>query len=313
MKKVAVIAVGGNALIVDNSKVSIEDQYVAVQDTSKHLVDFIQQGWTVVLTHGNGPQVGHILQRSEAARGKVHPVPMDVAVADTQGSIGYHFQQALQNEFALRGMANRALTVVTQVVVDSADPAFQSPTKPIGSFMDETTANQRKESEGWQIMEDAGRGWRRVVPSPQPKEILEFDAIVDLVKLGYSVVAGGGGGIPVIKTDDGYRGVAAVIDKDLASSLLAQKLKADTLLISTGVEKVSLNFGKPDQIDLSRITLSEAKRYLAEGHFKPGSMKPKVEAALAFVEKTGGRALITDPPNMARALRGETGTEIVAD
>lgn len=312
MSKVAVIAVGGNALIVDNNKVTIEDQYQAVLSTSKHLVDFIQQGWTVVLTHGNGPQVGYILQRAEAARGKVHPVPMDVAVADTQGAIGYHFQQAMQNEFARRNMSNAAVTVITQMEVDAHDPAFANPTKPIGSFLDEATARERQAKEGWQIMEDAGRGWRRVVPSPRPQKILEFQAIVSLVQQGFSVVASGGGGIPVIQTPEGYKGVAAVIDKDLASSLLAEKLKADLLLISTGVEQVCLNFGNPDQQQLAQMTVSQAKQYLSEGHFKPGSMKPKVEAAVAFVERTQGRALITDPPNMARALAGETGTEIVA-
>ena len=311
MSKVAVVAVGGNALIVDSQHQSIEDQYQAVISTTRHLVDLIQEGWTVVLTHGNGPQVGFILQRSELARQSVHSVPMDVAVADTQGAIGYHFQQALFNEFAARKIERQAVTLVTQVVVDENDAAFQSPSKPIGAFMDEATARAREKDDDWKVIEDSGRGWRRVVASPKPRQILELDAINSLVKSGFMVVAVGGGGIPVVKTEAGYLGVAAVIDKDLASSLLAQQLKSDLFLVSTAVEAVCIHFGTPKQEELRDLHLADARRYLAEGHFKAGSMKPKVEAAIAYVEATGGLAVITNPENMAKAVAGKAGTRIL--
>lgn len=305
---------GGNALIKDSAHQTIPDQYQAVVETSRYLTDLIEEGMNVVLTHGNGPQVGFIMLRSELAREHVHPIPLDVAVADTQGAIGYHFQQCLNNEFRRRDMTRLAVTVVTTVVVDPADPAFQAPTKPVGVFMSEETARFRQQHDGWVVMEDAGRGWRRVVASPQPHAILELDAILNLVSQGFTLVACGGGGIPVIEGDNGdYRGVAAVIDKDLASSLLARQMKADVFLVSTGVETVFLNWGKPEQVELRRVTVSEARRYLAEGHFKPGSMKPKVEAVLAFLEGGGRRAIITNPANMGRAVRGETGTEFVLD
>ena len=311
MSKVAVIAVGGNALIVDNAHIAIEDQHKAIVSTAHHIVDLIEDGWTVVLTHGNGPQVGFILQRSELARPKIHQIPMDIAVADTQGSIGYHFQQALLNEFDRRGIKRQAVTVVTQVVVDKNDPAFQKPTKPIGAFMDEATAREREKAEGWNVMEDAGRGWRRVVASPKPQSIVEFDAIRHLVGAGFSVIAVGGGGVPVVHDGNGYQGVAAVIDKDLASSLVAQHLKSDMFLISTAVEAVCIHFGTPQQEALRDMSLAQARQYLSEGHFKAGSMKPKVEAAIAYVEATGGRAIITNPESMLKAVRGEAGTRIV--
>ncbi len=305
---------GGNALIKDAAHQTIPDQYQAVVETSRYLTDLIEAGMNVVLTHGNGPQVGFIMLRSELAREHVHPIPLDVAVADTQGAIGYHFQQCLNNEFRRRDMTRLAVTVVTTVVVDPADPAFLAPTKPVGVFMSEETARFRQQHDGWVVMEDAGRGWRRVVASPQPHAILELDAILNLVSQGFTLVACGGGGIPVIEGNNGdYRGVAAVIDKDLASSLLARQMKADVFLVSTGVETVFLNWGKPDQVELRRVTVAQARRYLEEGHFKPGSMKPKVEAVLAFLEGGGRRAIITNPPNMGRAVRGETGTEFVLD
>jgi len=304
--------VGGNALIKDPAHQTIPDQYQAVVETSRYLTDLIESGMNVVLTHGNGPQVGFIMLRSELAREHVHPIPMDVAVADTQGAIGYHFQQCLNNEFRRRNMIRLAVAVVTTVVVDPADPAFSQPTKPVGVFMSEETARIRQQHDGWVVMEDAGRGWRRVVPSPQPHAIVELDAILNLVSQGFTLVACGGGGIPVVEGDQGeLRGVAAVIDKDLASSLLARQMKADVFLVSTGVETVFLNYGRPDQQELRRVTLAEARQYLQEGHFKPGSMKPKVEAVLAFLEGGGRRAIITNPPNMERAVRGETGTEFV--
>jgi len=311
LSRVAVIAVGGNSLVLDNRRNSFEDQYASILDTSRYIVELVGDGWTVVITHGNGPQVGFSLQRSELARRSVSPVPMDGAVADTQGTLGYQFQQVLGNLFRQRGITKEVATVITQVEVSDQDPAFQNPTKPIGSFMDEATARQRGEQDGWSVMEDAGRGWRRVVPSPRPQSILESPVIATLVAAGVCVICCGGGGIPVLREGDNYVGVAAVIDKDFASALLASEMKADMFLMSTGVSQVSLHFGTPEQQDLSRINLAEARQYLAEGHFKSGSMKPKIEAAIAFVESTGGRAVITSPDRIGDAVLGAAGTEIV--
>lgn len=309
--KIAVVAVGGNALIKDKTKKTIPDQYEASSETMGHIASMIQGGWDVVITHGNGPQVGFILRRSELARHELHPVSLDYCGADTQGAIGYMFQRALRNEFKDRGMDKVAATIVTQVQVDAADPAFKNPTKPIGSFMDEDTAKERI-AEGQDFVEDAGRGWRRVVPSPLPMGIIEEDAIRSLVQAGFVVVATGGGGIPVVEDENGELiGIEAVIDKDFASSLLANNINADLLLISTAVEKVALNFNQPDQVWLDEITVAEAKQYIEEGHFLPGSMLPKMKACIKFLENGGEKALITDPPNIPRALNGETGTWIV--
>lgn len=307
---VAVVAIGGNSLIKDKQHTAVKFQWDAVRETCTHITDMIQQGWDVVVTHGNGPQVGFILRRNELAAHELHTTPMDVIGADTQGSIGYMLQQALDNEFTRRRMDRRAQTIVTQVLVDRDDPAFQNPTKPIGGFLTEEEA-QRFANEGWPVVEDAGRGWRRIVPSPQPMEVLEEDAIRSAVRQGWIVIAVGGGGIPVVRNTKGeLRGVAAVIDKDLASGLLARRIQADLFLISTAVEKVAINFGKPNQRWLDRMTVSQAKQYLQEGHFAPGSMKPKIEACIAFLEAGGEAALITNPENIARALGGETGTRI---
>jgi carbamate kinase len=310
---VAVIAVGGNALIQDSRHASFEDQRQRMEAASVQVVDLIAAGWSVVLVHGNGPQVGFSMQRSELARSNVDPVPMDAAVAETQGTMGYAFQQCIGNLLRQRNLSTGTVSLITQVEVDVDDPAFQHPTKPVGAFMDEATAQHRREQDAWQVMEDAGRGWRRVVASPRPVEIVEWDLLEKLVRAGACVVCAGGGGVPVVRTALGYRGVAAVIDKDLTSSLLAQRLRADLLLISTGVEKVCLHFGTPQQQELSRLTASQARQHLLEGHFKVGSMKPKIDAGLAFVESTGGRIVITDAPNIARAVAGETGTEILPD
>lgn len=308
-RKVAVVAVGGNALVREKGKESLSDQYTAVCLTMPYIVDMIQDGWNVILTHGNGPQVGFILRRSELSLSEVHSIPLDYAGSNTQGSIGYMFQTALQNEFKRRGMSNQAATVITETLVDKNDPAFKNPTKPIGSFMDEQTALQRRDKEGWSVMEDAGRGWRRVVASPSPKKILQQDAILSLVGSGFTVVAVGGGGIPVIENEEGnIEGVEAVIDKDLASALFASSINADLFLISTEVEKVAINFNKPDVQWLDKLTVEDAKKYLAEGQFGKGSMEPKVKAILNFLECGGKKALITNPDNMRRALRGETGT-----
>lgn len=308
--KVAVVAVGGNALVKDNSKQSIPDQYAAASETMGYVADMITAGWDVVLTHGNGPQVGFTLRRSELAAGEVPPMPLDYGGAETQGWIGYMFQKALHNEFKHRGMDKQAATVVTQCLVDRDDPAFSKPTKPIGSFLDEAAAKERMQ-EGKTFVEDAGRGWREVVASPQPQAIIEAPAIKQLIGAGMTVIAVGGGGIPVIESETGdLVGTAAVIDKDFASSLLAGELGADLLLISTAVEKVAIHFNTPEQRDLDQMTIAEAEQYIQEGHFAPGSMLPKVQACIRFLKNGGKQALITDPPNLARALAGETGTWI---
>lgn len=311
MSKVAVIAVGGNSLILDEKHKAIPDQYAATVETSKHIAGMIQAGWNVVLTHGNGPQVGFILRRSELSMHELHPVPLDYCGADSQGAIGYMFQRALHNEFHKRGMNNQAATVVTQVLVDTHDPAFQNPSKPIGSFMSAENAARKRAEEGWQMVEDAGRGWRRVVPSPLPKAIVERDAIDALIRSGCVVICSGGGGIPVAENENGELvGVEAVIDKDFAGSLLARSINADMFLISTAVEKVALNFNKPNQQWLDHMTLDQAKTFLAEGHFAKGSMGPKIQAVIWFLEGGGKEALITNPENLERALNGETGTRI---
>ena len=314
MTKLAVVAIGGNSLIKDEAHQSVPDQFNAVRATAVHIAGMIEQGWNVVITHGNGPQVGFILLRSELASKVMHTVPLDSCGADTQGAIGYMIQQALYNEFLHRGIQRQCTTLVTQVVVDRNDPAMQNPSKPIGSFYKEEDARSKMSKEGWIMVEDAGRGWRRVVPSPIPREIVERDAIDKLIKSGFIVIAVGGGGIPVVHDDSGtLSGVEAVIDKDLASGLLANELNADLLLISTAVEKAALNFKKPDQRDLDRITLNEAKRYYEEGHFAKGSMGPKVKAVINYLERGGSAALITMPETIGSALKGDTGTWIVKD
>jgi carbamate kinase len=301
-------------LIKDRQHQTVEDQYQAAKETCYHIVDMIEQGWDVAIGHGNGPQVGFILRRSEIAAkvAGMHEVPLDACGADTQGAIGYALQQNLANEFKRRGMRKHAATVVTQVVVDRNDPSFQNPTKPIGGFMDEGEAKERAEKEGWTVVEDAGRGWRRVVASPLPQEIVELGAVKELLEAGIITITVGGGGIPVIRNEEGnLEGTAAVIDKDYASSLLARSINADLFLISTAVEKVYVNFNKPDQQALDVMTVAGAKRYMAEGHFAKGSMLPKIQAIIWFLEAGGKEALITNPENIARALRGETGTRIV--
>ncbi len=315
--KLAVIAIGGNSLIKDEQHKTVEDQYLAAKETTFHIADMIEAGWDVAIGHGNGPQVGFILRRSEIAAKMegMHEVPLDVCGADSQGAIGYALQQNLQNELYRRGIKKSIATVVTQVMVDKNDSAFKNPSKPIGSFMDEAEAKRREKEMGWSVVEDAGRGWRRVVASPLPKEVVELEAVEALITAGTIVITVGGGGIPVIDiSDHEYQGVAAVIDKDFASSLLARLIKADLLLISTAVEKVALNFGKPEQKWLDKMTLAEAKAYLAEGiHFAKGSMAPKIQAAIWYLEAMPkGKALITNPENIGRALKGETGTWISA-
>jgi carbamate kinase len=308
----AVVAIGGNSLIKDPAHQTVEDQYQAASDTTGHIAPLIRDGWDIVIVHGNGPQVGFILRRSELAAHELHEVPLDACGADTQGAIGYALQQNLQNDLRRMGVPKRVVTIVTQVEVDADDPAFEHPSKPIGSFMDAAKADERR-VDGWDMVEDAGRGWRRVVASPLPKRIVELDTIGALLDSGSTVIAVGGGGIPVVAQPNGdLRGAAAVIDKDRAAALVGTSLGAELLLISTGVEKVALNFGKPDQVDLDTITVDQARGYLDEGtHFAKGSMAPKIEAAISFLEGGGELVIITDPDHIGAAVAGETGTRIV--
>ncbi len=306
----AVVAIGGNSLIKDPAHQTVPDQYAAASETSERIAPLIADGWDVVIVHGNGPQVGFILRRSELSAHELHEVPLDACVADTQGAIGYVLQQNLQNDFRRMGVPKRVVSVVTQVEVDATDPAFRNPTKPIGSFMDEAKAAERR-AEGWVVREDAGRGWRCVVASPRPRRIVELDTIVALLESGTTVIGAGGGGIPVVRTEAGLRGVAAVIDKDLAAAMLATSIDADLLLISTGVEKVAIHFGTPEQADLDEITAAQARSLLAEGHFPAGSMGPKIEAAIEYLEAGGRRVIITDPDSIGDAVAGLTGTHLV--
>jgi len=314
-RRSAVVAIGGNSLIKDKTHQSVRDQYVAAGETCWHIASMIKDGWDVAIGHGNGPQVGFILRRSELASHELHEVPLDVCGADSQGAIGYALAQNLENDFRRLGIDRHAVCVVTQMEVAADDPAFSSPTKPIGSFMDEPQAVRRRDEEGWSVVEDAGRGWRRVVASPKPLRIVEIEAVRDLMSAGFVVITVGGGGIPVVADADGnLSGVAAVIDKDLASSLLATEIGAELLMITTAVEKVALRYGTPEQEWVDRMTLSQAKEYLAEGtHFAAGSMAPKMAAVVGFLERGGATAIITDPENVERALAGETGTTIVRD
>lgn len=309
-----VVAIGGNALIRDKQHQTVPDQMAALEETSHHLAALVADGWRLAIGHGNGPQVGFILRRSELAAHELHEVPLDVCGADSQGAIGYELQQALGHEFARRGIAREAVTVVTQVEVDGADPAFQHPTKPIGSFLDEEAAVRRRAA-GWTVIEDAGRGNRVVIASPRPTRIVELAAVRALVAAGFVVITVGGGGIPVVADRDGLlHGAPAVIDKDFASSLLASELGADLFVIATAIERVALDFGTPQQRFVDRLTLSEARQHLAEGsHFAAGSMAPKIEACIQFLERGGREAVITDPSHLRAAVRGEAGTHIVGD
>ncbi|MGA2530683.1 MAG: carbamate kinase [Acidimicrobiales bacterium] len=310
----AVVAIGGNSLIKDKKHETVEDQYIAAQETCHHIVAMIREGWNVAISHGNGPQVGFILRRSELAAHEMHEVPLDVCGADSQGAIGYALQQNLCNEFRRLNMGREAATVICQTEVAADDPAFKNPSKPIGGFMDEEQAERRRK-EGWDIVSDAGRGFRRVVASPQPLRIVELPAIKALISAGVVVVTVGGGGIPVVADENGdLHGVAAVIDKDLASALLANNLGADLLIISTAVEKVALNFGTPEETQVDHLSLEQAKAYLAEGkHFAKGSMAPKIQAVVNYLSNGGTTAIVTNPENVARALHGETGTLFTKD
>ncbi|MBW2487152.1 MAG: carbamate kinase [Deltaproteobacteria bacterium] len=312
--KLAFIAIGGNSLIKSKNLQTVADQHHAIRDTVSHVADLIEQGYQVVISHGNGPQVGFIMLRSEVARREtgLHLVPLVNVVADTQGSIGYQIQQSLNNELAARGQKGQSVTVVTQVVVDKEDPGFKNPAKPVGEFYDaDQIENIRRDYPDWSLVPDAGRGFRRVVPSPEPLEVVERPVIESLLKSGYHVVAAGGGGIPVVRTDQGLEGVDAVVDKDLASAMLACQLGADLLIISTAVEQVVLNFGTPDARGIDKMTVDEAEQYIAEGHFAPGSMLPKIQSALRFLKNGGHEVIITAPEFIKAAVNQGKGTHIV--
>jgi carbamate kinase len=310
-RKTAVVAIGGNSLIKDDKHQTVAHQLKAARETCRHIAGMIEQGWKVIITHGNGPQVGFILLRSELASRFLPTTPLDSCGAETQGSLGYMIQQSLHNEFKQRDIKNFVATVVTQVLVKKNDPAFKHPTKPIGPFYTKRKAERHRREKGWDIMEDAGRGWRRVVPSPKPIRIIEQEVIKSLTDHGVTVIAAGGGGIPVVEERGKLKGIEAVIDKDYASALLASGVEADLFLISTAVEKVALNFGKADEQLLDIITLAEAKKYLKEGHFHAGSMRPKIQAIINYLENGGKEALITNPENLERAILGKTGTHIL--
>lgn len=310
--KLIVVAIGGNSLIEDAKHVTVANQYEAARKTAAHIVKLVKAGHRVVIAHGNGPQVGFILLRAEYAKSILHTVPLDSCVADTQGAIGYQLQMALHNEFVRADSMGAVATVVTQVEVDPLDPSFQNPSKPIGSFMSKEDAEQRRLNDGWDVVEDAGRGYRRVVASPKPVSIIELETVRTLVEHGVIVIAAGGGGIPVVRKDDGtLEGREAVIDKDLAAALMAKELKADLFVISTAVEKVCLNYGRPGQLTLDTINLEDCERYVKAGHFAPGSMLPKIQAMMDFVRSTGNVGLITSPEHIYGALYGDEGTKIV--
>ena len=312
MKPTTVLAVGGNSLIRSKDRTSFADQLESVRDTSRHIADLVEAGNEVVVTHGNGPQVGFILIRSHLARNRLPEVPFDACNAQTQAEIGYMLQQSLDNEFARRGVNKPVVTVVTQVVVEAEDPAFTNPSKPVGPFYTKAEAARLERELGWAVREDAGRGFRRLVPSPRPVDVVEQKDIECLLKTGTVVIACGGGGIPVVRRDGQLTGVAAVIDKDLASSLLAGEVGAQRLVISTAVPQVCLDFGQPNQRPIRQASASEMKQHMAAKQFPTGSMGPKIEAALDFLDRGGKEVIITDPEHLAEAMAGKAGTRITA-
>jgi len=315
MISTTVIAIGGNALVADKDHDGIAGQYQACVEICGYIAPLLRDpDRRVAITHGNGPQVGVILRRSELTSQTLHAVPLDICVAETQGAIGYQIQLALGNALRRLAIDRLVVTVVTLCPVDRTDPAFEHPSKPIGSFLSKEQAERHHAAEGWDVAEDAGRGWRRVVASPLPRAILEIGAVKSLLKAGVVVVAAGGGGIALVDDADRMmRGAAAVIDKDHASSLLARHLGAELLVISTSVDRAYLRFGTPQQQGIDSMTVREARRYIAQGHFRPGSMLPKIEATVAFLEHGGREAIITDPAHFSLALAGKAGTHIVPD
>ncbi|TGE31506.1 carbamate kinase [Desulfosporosinus sp. Sb-LF] len=312
-KKIAVVAFGGNALSPEMQKGSFEEQQANADAASEAILGIACSGYEVILVHGNGPQVGQLLAQNEESAAKIPMLPLDACVAATQGTIGFILTTALRQTCKRLGIDKDTVTVLTNVAVDPADQAFQNPTKPIGGFMSAERAQEMKENKGWKIIEDSGRGYRRVVPSPEPRRIMESKAIRELALAGYIVMACGGGGIPVAKVNDRFTGLEAVIDKDLASSLLAAEVGADLYIVLTGVPQVAINFGKPNMQLLEKITVSEAEKYMSEGHFPPGSMGPKISAALKFISCSAKEVLITTAEKLEAALEGQSGTYIVPD
>ncbi len=313
MKKKVLIALGGNAILKYREKGTAEEQLENVRTTCKYLVQLIKDGYKLAITHGNGPQVGDILLKNERSENILPPMPLDICGAQSQGMLGYMLQQSMRNEMKKEGIEINSISLITQTLVDEKDTAFMNPTKPIGSFYTAEEAEKLKKEKGWTIVEDSGRGYRRVVPSPEPREIVEKESIQQLFESGTIVIAAGGGGVPVIVGAEGdLEGVIAVIDKDLGAQIFACDIGAEVLLMLTDVEKVSLNYGKPNQVDLDEITLSDAKKYLRENHFAPGSMAPKVEAAIKFVEAGGKKAVISSLELAMKALEGKAGTTIHA-
>ncbi len=311
MSKRVLVALGGNAILKHREKGTAEEQFENVRITCEHLVGLIQDGYKLALTHGNGPQVGDILLKNERSKDTLPPMPLDVCGAQSQGMIGYMLQQSMRNEMGKVGIDTPVVSLITQTIVDKKDAAFKNPTKPIGTFYTALDAERLRREKGWTMIEDSGRGYRRVVASPQPKEIVEKDAIRTLFESGAIVIAGGGGGVPVaVRSDGGLEGVVAVIDKDLGAQIFASDINAEVLLMLTDVEKVSLNYGKPDQIDLAEMTVGEAEQYLEEGHFGLGSMAPKVEAAMKFIDAGGERSVISSLEAGRKALEGKAGTTI---
>jgi carbamate kinase len=306
-----VMALGGNALIRPGEPGTLEEQYRRISQAMAHTADLVTAGFASVITHGNGPMVGHLLLQMECARALVPPMPLFISDADTEGSLGYLIQQCLVNELHRRGQEKGVATVITQVVVAADDPAFQAPDKPIGPFYPAGEAARLQTEQGWHLLEDAGRGWRRVVPSPRPLTIIEQEIISYLLRGGFIVIAAGGGGVPVIRRVDGdLMGVEAVIDKDRASAVLAREIAADLLIFLTAVEYVYLDYRQPGQRPLTALNCAEARKFLQDGHFPPGSMGPKIESALDFLSQGGQRVLITQPENLVAALQGRTGTHI---
>jgi carbamate kinase len=309
--KLAVVAFGGNALLRPEDRGTQEEQIARAKQAARWLVEIVRHGYRLIVVHGNGPQVGNILIQAEEASTKVPPQTLDVAVAQTEGSIGFVLQQAIRNRLEAIGLPGEVATILTEVEVDPNDVAFKRPTKPIGPFFTRYRAESLERDFGWTMREDAGRGWRKVVASPRPLHILNTDTIVHMLESASVVIAAGGGGIPVVRgRDNQWRGVEAVIDKDFASALLAAELHADLYIILTGVPRIAVDFGKATQRDLDRMTIAEAEKYLAEGEFPAGSMGPKVEAAIQFVRARGKSVLVTDVERLREALEGREGTTI---
>ena len=313
-RKLAIVAFGGNAMLRPEDRGTQEEQIARAKQAARWLAEIVRHGYHLIVVHGNGPQVGNILIQAEEASTKIPPQSLDVAVSQTEGSMGFMLQQAIRNRLESIGLAGDVVTVLTEVEVDANDPAFKRPTKPIGPFFTRYRAEALERDLGWTMREDAGRGWRHVVPSPRPLHILNIRTVEKMLDVAKVIIAAGGGGIPVVRGRDGqWRGIEAVIDKDFASALLAAELDADLYIVLTGVPKIAIDYGKPTQTALDRMSVSEAEKHLAEGQFPAGSMGPKVEAAVQFVRRSGKQVLITDVEHLREALEGQDGTVIAAD